>query len=444
MRGRRVMLGFLAGVAALLGVLVALSESVVGSYLLASVTRHRALWIGLLAVAGLAVPAVTWLRSWLKNRVPAAARWQVLPPLTEYMDRAELAQTVSALTAPGGGPVALTTGLVGAGGFGKTTLAAKACHDRAVRRRFSSAVWVTVGRDLDEARLAATISGVVRSLGSDPGTAGNLEQAGRALAGALHGLPGPALLVADDVCNQAQLAPFLAAAQAGRLLVTTRRPGALDGTGARLVKVDQVSGRVAEALLTRGLPLTGRQVRELAGLAGGWPLLLGLINRRLRNEVGRGATVGEAASDVAARLRRDGPAALDITDSGSRATAAAATIGYSLEEVGEAARDRFLELGVFAEDADVPVSDAAMLWQATAGLSEARAVELCEQLDGLSLLSLAWDRGSRTITLHDVVRDFARARLGPHAAELNGSWSTRLPRGCPLPTRGRSGGSRGC
>jgi len=49
------------------------------------------------------------------------------------VDRAGLAQTVLALTVLGGVPVALTTGLVGAGGFGKTMLAAKACHDRAVR-----------------------------------------------------------------------------------------------------------------------------------------------------------------------------------------------------------------------------------------------------------------------------------------------------------------------
>jgi hypothetical protein len=128
-------------------------------------------------------------------------RWQVPPPPAGYVDRAELAQTVWALTASGGVLAALTTGLVGAGGFGKT-LAARACHDRAVRARFRSGVWVTAGRDLDEAGLAARIGGVVRGLGGDPGAVAIAEQAGRALARALRGLPGPVLLVADDVWNR--------------------------------------------------------------------------------------------------------------------------------------------------------------------------------------------------------------------------------------------------
>jgi hypothetical protein len=38
-----------------------------------------------------------------------------------WVDRAELGEVVGALTASGSEPVALTTGLVGAGGFGKTT-----------------------------------------------------------------------------------------------------------------------------------------------------------------------------------------------------------------------------------------------------------------------------------------------------------------------------------
>ena len=67
----------------------------------------------------------------LLPQVPAVAGW---------VGRAELAQVVSALTAAGSGAVAVTTGLVGTGGFGKTTLAAKACQDRRVRRRFRGGI----------------------------------------------------------------------------------------------------------------------------------------------------------------------------------------------------------------------------------------------------------------------------------------------------------------
>ena len=151
MGGRGTLLGLLAGVLALLGVLATIPASVVGGYLPGQLTRHRLWWIGLLAVLVLSIFALAWLSTWLGSRVPAAPRWQVPLPPAGYQNRAELAQTVSALTAKGSAPVALTTGLVGAGGFGKTTLAARACHDPAVRRRFGSGVWVTVGRDLDEA-----------------------------------------------------------------------------------------------------------------------------------------------------------------------------------------------------------------------------------------------------------------------------------------------------
>jgi hypothetical protein len=72
-----------------------------------------------------------------------------------WVARAELAELVSALTGGGWGAVALTTGLVGAGGFRETTLAARACADRRVRRRFRGGiVWVTVGQEADGPGLA--------------------------------------------------------------------------------------------------------------------------------------------------------------------------------------------------------------------------------------------------------------------------------------------------
>jgi hypothetical protein len=61
----------------------------------------------------------------------------------------ELAQVTAALTKGQGGVVGITTGLFGAGGFGKTTLAKMACADPQVREMFGGRVYlVTVGRDL--------------------------------------------------------------------------------------------------------------------------------------------------------------------------------------------------------------------------------------------------------------------------------------------------------
>ena len=90
----------------------------------------------------------------------------------------------------------------------------------------------------------------------------------------------------------------------------------------------------------------------------------------------------------------------------------AATAGYSLDALDSGDRDRFFELGIFADDADIPLFAAALLWQGTAGLSAAAAESLGERLDGLSLLTLAWAGEVRVMVLHDVIRDFALSRHG--------------------------------
>ena len=297
------------------------------------------------------------------------ARLSLVPATAGWVDRAELAEVVSALTGGGSGAVALTTGLVGAGGFGKTTLAARACAERRVRRRFRGGiVWVTVGRDADGSGLAARIAEVIAAGGGAGGQAfTSPQQAGRALAGALAGR-GRTLLVADDVWTAAQLEPFTAEGQPWRLLVTTRRPVILDDVAARRIRVDAMPGPVARQLLTRDLPaMDARRERELLDLTGRWPLLLNLVNHRLAGDINRGAAIDTAAA-AASRLKAGGPAALDVTDSGQRETAVAATVGYSLDVLAEADRDRFFELGVFAEDAEIPLPVAGLLWQGTAGL----------------------------------------------------------------------------
>ena len=172
MRDRRSLLpGLLAGLSALLAVLIAIPVTVVSSYLPAAVTGHRPVWIGLLAGGAAVIAALTWLASRAAAQEPG--RWlSLVPAVPGWVDRGELAEVVSALTAAGSGAVALTTGLVGAGGFGKTTLAAKACQDRKVRRLFRGGiVWITVGRDTDGPGLAVRISEVIAAGDGDSGSA---------------------------------------------------------------------------------------------------------------------------------------------------------------------------------------------------------------------------------------------------------------------------------
>ena len=213
MRNGKVIGGLLAAVLALLGIGIAIPLNVVSGYLPAGAIGNRSLWIGLVVCGAMGVVVLTWLTYWQAHRPPAVL--SQVPPVPGWVDRGELAEVLSALTARSSGSdeaawtltggshdstavalhapatVALTTGLVGAGGFGKTMLAARACRDRAVRRRFrGGVVWVTIGRDLTGARLAARISEVSRNLGGHESAFASPEQAGHALAASLAGAEG--------------------------------------------------------------------------------------------------------------------------------------------------------------------------------------------------------------------------------------------------------------
>ena len=93
-------------------------------------------WAGpLAALAGIvAAVAAVWGPVVRPQNVP-------VPPELEVPDwvvgrPAELTAVVQAVTGGRIGTVGITTGLYGAGGFGKTMLARMVCADRRVRRRF--------------------------------------------------------------------------------------------------------------------------------------------------------------------------------------------------------------------------------------------------------------------------------------------------------------------
>ena len=436
MRSRWNLLGdSLAGLLALLGIAIGIPVNVVSGYLPAAVISSRVLWIGL-TVGGAALIVVIKLvlqrSAWVARRV-----FLHVPSASGWIDRAELREVVTALTAGDDGTVALTTGLIGAGGFGKTMLAARACRHPKVKRRFRAIVWITVGRDLSSTALATRISEIISGISGESVTFASLEEAGQALTATL-GPRGRVLLVADDVWTASQMKPFSGAAKQCRLLVTTRRPSVLPGAGVHAIWVDAVPAAVARRLLNAGLPtppMSPQLEQQLLDLTGGWPLLLSLLNRRLGDDLRRtGTRIDVAAADAADRLRHDGPTALDVSDSDDRQMAVSATIGYSLDLLKPDDRDRFLELGIFPEDVEIPLLVVTLLWQGSAGLDEAATQKLVDQLERLSLLSHAYAADVKVIVLHDVIRDFARSRLGSvrntsaHAALLNMA-RLRIPAG---------------
>lgn len=125
---------FVAVGAALGGVSGAVAVARPGYWLWSSAPMAGAYVACALALACLWAAIRDWRFPFAADRsghVPSALAWRG-PPAAGWVDRAELEVVVSALTGAGGGAVALTTGLVGAGGFGKTMLAKRACQHPAV------------------------------------------------------------------------------------------------------------------------------------------------------------------------------------------------------------------------------------------------------------------------------------------------------------------------
>ncbi|MET7506504.1 NB-ARC domain-containing protein [Streptomyces albidoflavus] len=352
---------------------------------------------------------------------PAPPPSVVPPPPAWLVDREETERAVEAVLAGNAGTVGLTTGLQGAGGFGKTTLAKAVCADERVRRRFPTVVFVTLGGDLRGGpRIAAKAAEVIRLVTGeealfheDPALAG--AQLGRVL----DELRGPLLLVLDDVWSEAQLAPFLVGGRNCVRLVTTRIPAALPDDASRVL-VDRMTDDQARAVLTADLDLTDGQVAALLSVTGGWPLLLRLVNRLLVAETATGLTTADACTQTLALLREAGPAGadlgggahpLDLDDPAEREKAVRATVEASVRLLSESAgeRRRLLELGVFAEDEVIPVELVSALWQESAGYEPVRSRALCRRLRDVALVGLT-DSGG--LVLHDVIRDYLRAELG--------------------------------
>jgi WD40 repeat protein len=368
--------------------------------------------------------------------------WAMQTPDAGLTTRSDLIEPLVARLTGGPETVAVSTALHGAGGFGKTTLARQVCADPRVRARFHDGVWVTIGEDTLGAALAERVNDVSYQLtGARPGLA-DPDQAGLRL-GALLDRHESVLLVIDDVWRPEQLRPFLhgGAATCTRL-VTTRRPSTLPAsTRQTALEVDQLTDGQARSLLIAGLPnVDGIGLAELVKLTGRWPLLVQLAHRYLARETRNDGAV-DAVARLVRRLREGGPAVLNLRDETSRDRAVAASITASMDLLTPAEQGHFVELGIFAEDIDIPREALTLLWQITGDLDPSDVDQLCDLLDDLSLVA---DHTAARLRLHDVIRAYLRyrgrrelaatnaalvqaaRRLLPEADAASGAW-WRLP-----------------
>lgn len=306
-------------------------------------------------------------------------------------------------------PVAITTALHGAGGFGKTTLAAAVCHHDDVLSAFDDGIlWVTLGQTPN---LRDSLLKLYGALTDDHRPFVDTEDAATALAEKLENRN--CLLVIDDVWDQTHLEPFLRGGRDCARLITTRR---FDIAAARRhhVQVDEMATDEAVALLAARLPADASDHGALARLAarlGEWPLLLELAAATARRRLARGQTLTDALAYLHHALDRHGVRALSVHNASDRRQSVDVTMRLSLDQLSAGDRDACCALAIFPEDTDVPLAVVAVLWGQDDFQTEARAECLADS--SLVRLNLA----TRTVRLQDVVQKYLAEQLPDAAAK---------------------------
>ena len=316
-------------------------------------------------------------------------------------------------------PIAITTALTGAGGFGKTTLACALCHDEDVILAFDDGIlWTTLG---EKPNITDALAKLYAGLTGERPQFKDSEDAAMTFAEKLE--HKNCLIVIDDVWDPAHLKYFLRGGAGCARLITSRQIEVASEAKAKRVSVDEMTTDEAVGMLTARLnpqPDDLAPFRRLADRLGEWPLLLKLAAAAISQRIERGATVENALTYVHAALERGGVIAFDRKSETDRHAAIASTIGASLNLFGDEERRRYAELAVFPEDESVPLHVIAELWH----LDEFEAEQIVEKLANASLVE--FDLRVGVVQLHDVLRTYLASTLG--AAALSKAHANLLER----------------
>ncbi|WP_327587011.1 hypothetical protein OHA25_08365 [Nonomuraea sp. NBC_00507] len=349
---------------------------------------------------------------------------QVIPGWKDWIDRPEVDRVVEALTSGESGVVVVAPDLEGVGGLGVTAVAAAALHRTEVIEHFHEGVcWARVGDARTEHWADDVLKAADGMWGKDdePFLQSDLieihaalhdEEAARELMDDMFA-PGPRLMAVDGLPDGGLLLPLAYIVRGCVWLAMVDSAGEAPPV-ADVVRVGPMSLAEGVALLRRDLPSLdeGTAVR-LAELTGGWSLALTLAHSMILSQVVTGESANVAATQVAERL----PRSLDLADRASREALIGALVDHSLNWlplVDPGASERFLELGLFAEEKPIPVGVAAMMW-GVVGMTGDEIGALIARLEALSLLERRTDEA--VLELAPAVMAYVRDRLGPEGLD---------------------------
>jgi hypothetical protein len=337
----------------------------------------------------------------------------------EYLDR--LKQAVLGATDQAIGITGTTSriGLHGMGGIGKTVLAIDLVNDDEVRRAFSDGIfWLTLGQTIEPLRLQGELAGYIAGEAKAFTTVNEARDQLRRLFDGKS-----CLLVLDDLWRPQDAEPFDMLGPRSRVLVTTRDADLLVALGARELPLDVLSEELALELLASWsgppraeLPEAARKVAENCGYL---PLALALAGARVQG--------GARWEDVLSALQRGRLEFLDHPYG-----SVFSSLRLSTDALTALERDRYFELAVFPEDADIPLETVCTLWRHTDKMEPNASRDLLRRLHRRALLTLHEDGSG--ISFHDLQHDFLRLNVGS-LAETHGA----LIEAYPGDTSGRLG-----
>ncbi|MGH9405181.1 MAG: NB-ARC domain-containing protein [Terriglobia bacterium] len=304
------------------------------------------------------------------------------------------------------------SGLQGQGGVGKTALALKLADE--LRPAYPDAqIYMDLrGASAQPLTPSEALAYVIRACHPESKLPESETELRAAYLSVLHGKR--ALLLMDNARDAAQVAPLVPPAGCA-LLMTSRNRFTLAGLKPK--DLDTLSPADAAKLL---LEIESRIDGEAAGIAklcGYLPLALRLAASALAERPDL------APADYARRLEKERLKLLASKPGDEHGVEASIGLSYGLLDAATTQK-RWRMLGVCPESFDLPA--AAAVWEAQANEAE-------DALGSLLQASMVqWNDSARRYRLHDLMRDFARARLA-EAGEAEGAAPRAVLRGGARP-----------
>jgi WD40 repeat protein len=320
-----------------------------------------------------------------------------LPP--NFIPRPEELQDLRrAVIGEGSTTATALTALRGLGGIGKSVLAQALCQDKVIQEAFPDGViWVSIGREPGD--LVRQMREVGRALHDGPehydtpdGSANRLRTILRDKA---------ALLLLDDVWDKRHVDPFLVEAPRCRILFTTRNGSIALSLCAGEIKLGVFQPAQAVELLREWAGRDDPAFSDIARRLGYLPLALKLAGAQLRE--------GMAGTDWLKEPPHVSQMFLDLCSEDPTENLEGC-FDLSVQRLPERYQRLYHALGIFPEDVPVPQTVIARLWKQLDGrLDDADCSNLLKQLSRLALVQMGSDK---TITLHDLLYDYNRGKLG--------------------------------